>query len=244
MFSPSALVSMTARRLRPTSREISWVRPPILPSPRLPVAAGVRRTRQHLVLGSDPAGPPPLEPPRHPGRERRRAQHAGAAELDEDAALGVVEPVPGDAHLAELVGGAAVVSEVVGHGRKASRVPDRSRTGGSEPVRRPGSQLVGHSRSRQLHRRRATRQPPGLRHTSGSFHGGRCVSTSRLTPPALTAAAAAREPERWMPGTASRPSTKAESTRARSAARRRGVRLSQSSVSPVKASTAPSASTR
>ena len=31
VFSPSALVSMMARRLRPMSREISWVRPPTLP---------------------------------------------------------------------------------------------------------------------------------------------------------------------------------------------------------------------
>ena len=31
VFSPRALVSMTARRLRPTSRLISWVRPPTLP---------------------------------------------------------------------------------------------------------------------------------------------------------------------------------------------------------------------
>src|SRR5665811_703557 len=31
VFSPNAFVSMTARRLRPISREISWVRPPIRP---------------------------------------------------------------------------------------------------------------------------------------------------------------------------------------------------------------------
>src|SRR6478672_8959712 len=31
VFSPNALVSTTARRERPTSREISWVRPPIRP---------------------------------------------------------------------------------------------------------------------------------------------------------------------------------------------------------------------
>jgi hypothetical protein len=45
VFSPSAFVSITARRLRPISREISWVRPPILPltasrSPRVFVALG------------------------------------------------------------------------------------------------------------------------------------------------------------------------------------------------------------
>src|SRR3954454_2607153 len=44
-FSPSALRSMQARRLRPISREISWVRPPTLPltlsrSPRVLVARG------------------------------------------------------------------------------------------------------------------------------------------------------------------------------------------------------------
>ena len=44
-FSPSALRSMQARRLRPISREISWVRPPTLPltlsrSERVLVARG------------------------------------------------------------------------------------------------------------------------------------------------------------------------------------------------------------
>ena len=45
VFSPRALVSTQARRDRPTSREISWVRPPIRPltdsrSPRVLVARG------------------------------------------------------------------------------------------------------------------------------------------------------------------------------------------------------------
>src|SRR5699024_4735839 len=45
VFSPSALVSTTARRLRPMSREISWVRPETLPRTdsrevRSPVARG------------------------------------------------------------------------------------------------------------------------------------------------------------------------------------------------------------
>ncbi len=45
VFSPRALVSMTARRLRPMSRLISWVRPPMRPltlsrSERVLVARG------------------------------------------------------------------------------------------------------------------------------------------------------------------------------------------------------------
>ena len=86
------------------SREISWVRPPIRPltdsrSERVFVDA-----RQHRVLRRDPAGALSLEPARHALGERRGAEHPRAAELDEDAALGVVEPVPGDPDLARLVG--------------------------------------------------------------------------------------------------------------------------------------------
>ena len=52
------------------------------------------------------------------------------------------------------------------------------------------------------------------------------MSTSRPTPPAATAASAARRPDRWMPWASSRPSTKALSTRARSAPVSSGVRAS------------------
>src|SRR5690625_6765534 len=66
-------------------------------------------------LDATPATPPPHL---HPLPTRRSsdlalgegggAQHAGAAELDQHAALGVVEPVTGDAHLAQLLGRATV----------------------------------------------------------------------------------------------------------------------------------------
>ena len=52
--------------------------------------------------------PGALAPARHALGDAGRAQHAGAAELDEHRALGVVEPVAGDGHRAELVGRAAV----------------------------------------------------------------------------------------------------------------------------------------
>src|SRR5690606_8830057 len=49
-----------------------------------------------------------LAPPRHALGEGRGAQHPGGAELDEHAALGVVEPPPREPDLPELVGCAAV----------------------------------------------------------------------------------------------------------------------------------------
>ena len=104
LFSPSAARSIEARSERPISRLISWVRPPIRPLHRLAVAAGVGGARQHRVLGGHPAQARALAPARHALGDARRAEHAGAAELDEHRALGVVEPVAGDGHRAELVG--------------------------------------------------------------------------------------------------------------------------------------------
>src|SRR5690606_19848644 len=69
-----------------------------LAAARLPVAAGVGGTGEHLVLGGDPAGSVALHPPGHTLGEARGAQHTGPPELDEHTALGVVEPVPRHAH--------------------------------------------------------------------------------------------------------------------------------------------------
>ena len=114
---------MTARSERPIRREISWVRPPIRPltdsrSERVLVDGG-----EHGVLGRDPAEAGALAPARHPLGRGRRAQHAGAAELDEHRAGGVVEPVAGDRDRAELVvcrpsarAGASVMVATLGHG--------------------------------------------------------------------------------------------------------------------------------
>ena len=90
----------------------------------------------------------------------------------------------------------------------------------------------------RLHARAPAARPrwprPATGTARGSFHGGMWVSTSRRTPPASTAACAARLPERWMPRRASRPSTKALSTRARSAPReQRGQRVAAVRVAGV-----------
>src|SRR5699024_1252982 len=77
--------------------------------------AGVGRAGEHRVLRGDPAGARTLLPARHALGEGGGAQHAGAAELDQHAALGVVAPVPGEAHLAQLLGRATVGT--VGPGR-------------------------------------------------------------------------------------------------------------------------------
>ena len=162
VFSPRALVSITARRLRPTSREISWVRPPMRALDRLAVGAGVGRARQHRVLRGHPALAAALAPARHALGERRRAQHPGPAELDEDAALGVVQPVAGDPDVAELVVGTAVVS---GHAPKAMRCHDAARPG-LQLVRRAGRgqlDLAGPDRSglRTAHLRVVPRRQVG-----------------------------------------------------------------------------------
>src|SRR3712207_3965324 len=104
---------------------------------RLAVAAGVGGPRQHRVLGGHPAQPRPLAPSRHALGDARGAQHAGAAELDEHRALGVVEPVAGDRHGGGLVGraaggaGDAGRGEVGGRGRPPRRgIPPAVRTAG------------------------------------------------------------------------------------------------------------------
>src|SRR5690606_26061888 len=78
-------------------------------------AARVGSPREHGVLAGDPAAALALHPARHALRERGGAEDARAAELDEDAALRVVQPVAGDAHFAQQVGGSAVEAGVVGH---------------------------------------------------------------------------------------------------------------------------------
>jgi len=55
---------------------------------------------------------------RHFFFDRGGAQHLGVAKLDQHRALGVLGEVAGDAHSAQLVGGAAAVTGVFGHGGK------------------------------------------------------------------------------------------------------------------------------
>src|SRR5699024_10873531 len=91
--------------------------------------AGVGAARQHLVLGGDPSGALSLEPAGHAGLEGCGHEDPGAAELDEHRALGVVEPVAGDAHLAQLLGGASVVAgSGVSHPVRLTRTPRRTLT--------------------------------------------------------------------------------------------------------------------
>src|SRR5699024_1225695 len=63
-------------------------------------APGVGAAREHLVLRGDPALALALQPTRDAGLEGGGDEHPGAPELDEDRALRVVQPVPGDTHLA------------------------------------------------------------------------------------------------------------------------------------------------
>src|SRR5690606_24660106 len=81
----------------------------------LAVVATVGRPGQHRVLGGDPAFAFAGEPARNAVRERRGAQHLGAAEADESRTLSVRAPSPFDRDLAELVNGAAVGANDVSH---------------------------------------------------------------------------------------------------------------------------------
>ncbi len=101
--SPSARRSVTARRERPMSRWISWVRPEIRPATR---SRGVRSSvarGQHGVLGGDPAPARALEERRHALVDRGRRQDARPAHLDEGRAVGEIEVVDADLHGPELV---------------------------------------------------------------------------------------------------------------------------------------------
>lgn len=80
----------------------------------LAAAALGARAGEHRVLGGHPALPAALAPARDALGERRRAQHAGAPEADEDAALGVVEPAAGDGDGAQLIGRAPVLAGEAG----------------------------------------------------------------------------------------------------------------------------------
>ena len=68
------------------------------------------RPRQHRVLGGHPALAAALAPARNPLGEGGGAQDTGASECHEDRSLGVVEPVAGHGHGAQLVDGAAVLA--------------------------------------------------------------------------------------------------------------------------------------
>ena len=122
-FSPRADRSIAARSERPMRREISCVRPPILPLDRLAVVPGQRGARQHRVLRRDPAEAAALAPARHALLHRGRAEHLGVAEADQRRPLGVLLPVPLDGDGTELIVGAGVGTwhgtegiEASGHG--------------------------------------------------------------------------------------------------------------------------------
>ena len=93
---------------------------------RLPVAALVGGRRQHRVLGGQPAEAGTLAPARHPGGHRRRAQHLGAAELDQHRPGRVLLEPAGEAHRPKFVVGPAVSSV---HAQKASATARQPPTG-------------------------------------------------------------------------------------------------------------------
>src|SRR5579863_2376721 len=102
VLSPSALKSTQARSDRPTSREISWVRPPGLPltdsrSLRVLVARG-------SIAYSPVTQPRPL-PRRHLGTSSvTLAAQSTLVAPNSTGALGVAEPAPGELDRAQLVG--------------------------------------------------------------------------------------------------------------------------------------------
>ena len=211
VFSPRAFVSTTARRLRPTSREISWVRPPMRPltdsrSERVLVARG-------SIAYSAVTQPSPL-PLRQRGTPSvKDAAHSTRVRPNSTRTL----PSAWSSQLRVIL-----MSRSWSVARPSCRVM-RPRLGGALRRRTQGySSYVASGEASSTSPGQTA--PAWARQTSGSFHGGRWVSISRWTPPAPTAARAARLPERWMPSTASRPSTNAESARTSVASRHSGAR--------------------
>ena len=193
VFSPSALVSMTARRLRPTSREISWVRPPIRP------LTDSRSERVLVERGSmaysavTQPWPVPLRQRGTPSVKRGGAQHAGVAELDEHAALGVVQPAAGDAAPARSWSGVRPSTRVaVMTGEPRGRCGSGARQGGHGTVYvAPGGGDV--ERAGQTSRGLGDGQPRGRSTAAcGSAPAGR-------TPRRPAAACAGPPPVRCMP---------------------------------------------
>src|SRR3989344_5591662 len=81
----------------------------------LAVAAGVGGAGQHAVFGRDPALAAAALVGRHALFHRSGAKHFGVAELDQHRALGMHGVAAGDAHGAQLVGGAVAGAGESGH---------------------------------------------------------------------------------------------------------------------------------
>ena len=177
---------------------------------RLAVGPAVRRAREHRVLGGDPASPEPFRQRGTPARERRDAEHPGAAELDEDASRGVVEPARVRVTGRSWSGGAAVGAGHAGpyrsqHGRPpggGQRLAPRPATGRRASSSRPGARTAGRQivdLARRGRRRSGRRTPRAPRpRPSGSFQGGMCVSTSRADARPRGRRARLAGPVRWM----------------------------------------------
>ena len=117
---------------------------------RLPVVAFVGGRRQHRVLGGQPAEAGTLAPARHPGGHRRRAQHLGAAELDQHGPCRVLLETAGESHRPKFVVGPAVSSvhaqkaSATGLGHAARARPSTGQTG----TLMPGTELISGPRNR------------------------------------------------------------------------------------------------
>ena len=106
-FSPNLEVDAAAKRA--TDQAADLVRTAAdLALDRLPIVPGVRRSRQHGVLSGNPSESTAFPPARDAFRRRGGTQHAGRPELDEDTALSVRLPPPGDCYRAEFSGTAAI----------------------------------------------------------------------------------------------------------------------------------------
>ncbi len=102
--SPSALRSVTARRLRPIRRWISWVRPVCLPFAASRAGARVGRPRQHPVFGGDPALALAAQEGRQVFLDAGGTQNPGLAHLDQHRTFGMEGEVARQADGTDLVG--------------------------------------------------------------------------------------------------------------------------------------------
>ena len=101
--SPRRARSVTARRLRPIRRWISWVRPLCRPLETSRVDAGQSRTRQHAVLAGDPAFAAIAHETRDSFFDRGSADDTGIAHFNQDGTLRSRDEFRGEDDGAKLV---------------------------------------------------------------------------------------------------------------------------------------------
>ena len=103
VLSPSAFMSTTGPQATADQPLNFLGAAALLALGRLTITAGVRRTRQHAVLGRHPALALAFQEAGHLLLDRRRAQHPGLPETDQHGPFGMAREATLDVHLTHLL---------------------------------------------------------------------------------------------------------------------------------------------